>query len=379
MIIDEQIKMTWNGRNKVYYESLGYIYTRQRQPFYIKSTDLHPNSHIKIKVQCDNCGKVNSIAYRDYLKRKTEFYYCNQCANKLYGGKTRSEIKLKNGMSLLEYGISSCGKNFVEKYWSDKNEIAPNEICRGSKKMVWIKCQYGHKDYKLQCYSFCSGRRCPYCAGKKICYENSLFKFVEDSGLRCENIWSDKNDKTAYEYTVKSGEKIWWKCKNGIHDDFMKKIADMTDVGFVCPKCSYEKANSYLQNKIADYIKSKYNYTLLHEQYCTIKQPINPVTNCKLRYDNEIVELKLIIECMGSFHYKASGFVSDFSKRKSISPEENLKYLQWKDNYKKDYALSRGYHYLAVPYWSEKNDDYKEIIDDKISSITREMHLENAS
>lgn len=373
MIIEEQIKLTWNGRNKAHYENLGYIYTRQREPFYIKSTDLHPNSHIKVKVQCDNCEKVNSITYRDYRKRKTEFYYCNQCANKLYGGKTRSEIKLKSGISLLEYGIKFYGKDFTEKYWSSKNKFSPDEVSHGSKHLVWIKCQHEHEDYQVACYSFSSGRGCPYCSGRKICYENSLYKYIKDSGLNPDKIWSNKNTKTALDYTTKSGQKVWWKCSNGKHEDFLRRVADMTDCGFVCLKCSYEKHNSYLQDKIVDYTKSKYHYTILNEQFCTIEQPVNPITGYKLRYDNEIVELKLIIECMGGFHYKASGFVNSSSKRKNISPKEELKYLQWKDAYKKEYALSQGYHYLEIPYWSETNDEYKKLIDVKVSSITESM------
>lgn len=34
-----------------------------------------------------------------------------------------------------------------------------------------------------------------------------------------------------------------------------------------------------------------------------------------------------------------------------------------------NYALTHGYNYLVIPYWSEKDDQYKKIIDDKINEI----------
>ena len=37
--------------------------------------------------------------------------------------------------------------------------------------------------------------------------------------------------------------------------------------------------------------------------------------------------------------------------------------------YKKQYALSQGYYYLEIPYWTESDESYKTLIDEKIKSI----------
>ena len=39
-------------------------------------------------------------------------------------------------------------------------------------------------------------------------------------------------------------------------------------------------------------------------------------------------------------------------------------------NIKKDYALSRGYFYLAIPYWTnDENETWKSLINNKINAI----------
>ena len=89
-------------------------------------------------------------------------------------------------------------------------------------------------------------------------------------------------------------------------------------------------------------------------------------------YDNELIidaNTWLIIECHGQQHYDVCGWTYTQAKEEKCSPEEILKYQQWKDTYKKDYALSQGYYYLEIPYWTERDESYKTLIDSKIHEI----------
>ena len=56
-------------------------------------------------------------------------------------------------------------------------------------------------------------------------------------------------------------------------------------------------------------------------------------------------------------------------KRNNVTPEEEFNVRQEYDTYKKNYAIAHGYNYLVIPYWSEKDEKYKEIIDSKIEEI----------
>ena len=87
-------------------------------------------------------------------------------------------------------------------------------------------------------------------------------------------------------------------------------------------------------------------------------------------FDNEIKELKLIIEVHGSQHYR-SDFIRNINKCSEDKAQELLHYQQLKDRYKRIYALQNGYEYLEIPHWTieNKSDKYKKIIDDKIKEI----------
>ena len=73
---------------------------------------------------------------------------------------------------------------------------------------------------------------------------------------------------------------------------------------------------------------------------------------------------------MGEQHYNVNaGWVRKAAERSHMTKEELLAEIQWRDEYKKQYALSQGYYYIAIPYWTENDESYKTLIDDKIQSI----------
>ena len=137
--------------------------------------------------------------------------------------------------------------------------------------------------------------------------------------------------------------------------------------------CSLLNGKSRLQRKVEDYISSKYKYyTLLHENNCTLI-PKSPITNYNLYFDNEIKELKFIIEVHGLQHYKTCTWDKKTAKRDNVCQEDVFKKRQFYDLYKKDYALNHGYSYLEIPYWTEIDGSYKKLIDDKIKEIVKEV------
>ena len=57
-------------------------------------------------------------------------------------------------------------------------------------------------------------------------YCNSLGQYIIDNYGQdfLNNIWSDKNNKSAFEYTLKTRKTVWWKCTDEKHEDFKRKI-----------------------------------------------------------------------------------------------------------------------------------------------------------
>lgn len=205
---------------------------------------------------------------------------------------------------------------------------------------------------------------CIYCVGRKV---HPLDSFGEKHKDQIA-LWSDKNNKTAFEYTPSSNQKAWFKCENGLHKDYLRCINDVNRRGFRCPQCEKMKTESCLQQKVRLYF-NQLGYSLRHEYDCTIID-VNPMTKCKMPYDNqEDDKLKLIVEVNGKQHYEIDNFTIMQAAKQNKTPEEILQYQQFKDNHKKEYALSQGYHYLVIPYSATKNDYYKTLIDQKIDEI----------
>ena len=182
------------------------------------------------------------------------------------------------------------------------------------------------------------------------------------------DIWSDKNKRTPYEYKQKSGQKVWLKCKRGKHTDTYRTLNGAYANSYECPDCVKERDESKIEETVRLYINNVLSLATLHEHKCSIL-PLNPKTNRPLPFDNEIVKYKLIIEVHGIQHYQITNFANLSAKKFGTTPEYEFEYLQWKDNYKKQYALSSGYSYLALSYLDIKNGKYKQIIKNKINEI----------
>jgi len=278
--------------------------------------------------------------------------------------------------SFAQWGIDNLGEDFLEKYWDyEKNTINPWEIERCCHNKIWIKCQKKeyHGSNKMYVNNFTiQNQRCPICNGLKVHKYDSLGWLYSE----VFEIWSDKNEKTPYEYTTNSGKKVWWKCKNNKHKDYFRKISESMEANLNCPECIRERDESFLQEKVRLYL-NQLKYIVLHERNCSII-PVNPKTrgtNNTMPFDNEVVELKLIIEVHGVQHYEITGFHKLHSERNNTTPEYELHKQQLYDRYKRIHAKSKGYEYLEIPYTSEKNNEYKKLIYDKIEQILNNQIL----
>ena len=124
----------------------------------------------------------------------------------------------------------------INDIWSEKNELPPNKISYGSSKRIWLKCLNDdtHPDYDLMALNAKNSIGCPYCAGKRVCYTNSLgYKYPELIPL-----WSDKNEKSIFEFTSGTNQTAYFKCENGIHEDYSKQISNQIHDVYMCPQCA---------------------------------------------------------------------------------------------------------------------------------------------
>lgn len=280
-------------------------------------------------------------------------------------------FKIKPEDSFGQYCIDNIDPDFISKYWGTQNVKSPFEYAPNSNEKVFIKCQLKdyHPEYDITCSNFLMNRRCPYCTNHhgKVHPLDSLGTLFPKS----VNLWSDKNKKSPYEYSPSSAKKVYWKCEDGLHEDYCRTVYVSSKLDFRCPTCSSIKPTSILQDKVSEYITNKYPlYTLNHELACSLV-PQNPKTHFRLPLDNLIEDIKLVIEVHGGQHYRMSGFNRLHAIRNKTTAEYEFYKTQLHDRYKKFVAYCRGYFYLEIPYTAEKDESYKTLIDQKIASITK--------
>lgn len=176
-----------------------------------------------------HCGNINH--------KPRSFILCNLTSIKCKVSKDNFCIGCK---SVGEYIHNNYPDINIDEIWSDKNDCSPYDVSDGSTKKIWLRCLSNktHPDYDINAYNIKNSINCPYCASKRLCATNTLgYEYPE-----VFSIWSDKNNKTPFEYTSYSNKVVYIKCPTGKHDDYKRKICAHVLYGFRCPQCSIEDA-----------------------------------------------------------------------------------------------------------------------------------------
>nr|DAF00134.1 MAG TPA: endonuclease [Caudoviricetes sp.] len=324
--------------------------------------DIHDIScgskSIYVYIKCKNTNYHGSYKTTpDSIRRG---YGCPYCSHNL--------IHTKD--SFGQWAIDNVDKDFLSKYWGEQNTLDPFSIGQYTNKYIYIKCQNHkhHGEYKLFAYDFRMDVRCPYCAGRKTLREDSIG--VKYPNL--QNLISDKSKIDIYSTSIGSNKDIWLKCHNHIHKDYKSPVYRAVDRNFECPKCHSGEDKSYLHKKVEQYIKESYAYNINTEYDCNLVT-INPLTGYILPYDIEVIidgKVSLYIEVQGKQHFDICLLTKDDAKERNCTPEEALANLQYRDRIKKENVLKNKQHYLEIPYWTEKDESYKTLIDNKIHEIS---------
>jgi len=303
-----------------------------------------------------NCLKPDEILYATSKK----YYF--KCPKGLHKSELKSissitsnrliKVNCKICNSFAQHGIDTLDKDFLEKYWDyNINVVDPWSIPSQYNKKVWIKCQEKdyHGSYEITCNSFIGNySRCPYCAGKKVHPLDSLGTIF----FKVLSIWSDKNTKTSYEYMPMSKEHVWWKCPDGKHEDYERRIGDSNRCDFRCPECDY----SHGENNISEVLMFYKVYYIPQKEF----DGLVGLGNGLLSYDFYIPKYNLLIEYQGEQHEK---YIPGFHKSKKDF-EKQLEH----DKRKREYAKEKNIELLEIWYWDF--DNIEEILEKELNLLS---------
>lgn len=121
MLLSKVVKLKWNAKNRKYYESIGYTFTKYGDEFDVKVEDLTSSSKAVVEVECDFCHNVVvKKNYQTYVKQHHEKYgdCCASCQPQKNKMVCMDKYGVDNG-SKTEYAINKIKQVSMERYGVD--------------------------------------------------------------------------------------------------------------------------------------------------------------------------------------------------------------------------------------------------------------------
>ena len=306
-----------------------------------KPHEVALNSHKKFWFDCGECGHEFEISLLNINQGNN---WCPYCYNRKLCG---------NCDKCYEKSFASHPKAL---YWSNKNELKPTEVLKGSEKKMHFNCDKCEHEL-LICIKqiYCQGHWCSYCSHQKLCQDNNCNMCFNNSFASVERS-KYLNDKTINPRTLfkSTNKKYKFDCNN-CNKTFSCQLSDITK-GVWCSFC-VNKTEKILFDKLVEV------YNNLNQQY--------KVDWCKdkryLPYDFVIENKKIIIELDGKQHFEQIGNWQ--------SPEKTRE----NDIYKIKRANENGFSIIRIlqkDVYYNKYDWLEELIQN-IEKITNEERVQN--
>jgi hypothetical protein len=121
----------------------------------------------------------------------------------------------------------------LAKEWSPRNLDSPEDITSGIHEKRWWICRNCNREYQATVNSRAKqGSGCGYCSGRYATTDNNLERIFPKIA---KELHPTKNNKSAFEISPKSNDKLWWICANG--HEYEMTVVNRTDKGQGCKFC----------------------------------------------------------------------------------------------------------------------------------------------
>ena len=292
------------------------------------------------------CGHEFEIRPHDIISGNSWCSYCSNPAKKLCN-------KELNCVQCYNKSFASHPRAI---FWSDKNDMLPNNIFKYSHKKCWFNCNCGHEFECILSDISHNNSWCSYCGtpSRKLCINDCISCFNKSfASEEKSKYWSIKNLLLPREVFKSSAKKYWFNCNCG--NEFETRVSHVTS-GVWCAKCRYKTEDKILiiLTKVFPLISSQVKF-----EWCkNIKHLI---------YDFVIEERKIIIELDGIQHFKQ---VSNWK-----SPNDNL----INDKYKMNCANNNNYSIIRILQDDVYNNSYDWLneLNNNIKKIINENKVQN--
>lgn len=200
--------------------------------------------------------------------------------------------------------------------------------------MWWIcpKCASAYSS--SACDRTTYGVSCPYCAGRKVNETNSLASLRPDLSSEWDTL--KNGNKTPQHFTLHSGSKAWWICKDN-HHSYIASINHRAD-GSGCPYCFQSKG----ENLTGKYLNAILPSIKVVGQFLVKR----PGRKKPLQVDFRFVigGQEYFVEYDGEQHYRPVNFGSMSNDQAVSKFEDQVK----RDGWLSRYCIDNGIKLISV-------------------------------
>lgn len=330
MIVENQkINMKITSSNVNAYKQRGYVDINIGDTLLVNVNDLPKGSHAKVDVECDYCGDIIPVAYRDYAKYEFGRYSCKHCRQK----KT-SENNLKQRQeNLYTRALDFCNK-MGYRLITKKEDVLNSET-----RAIYECPKHGMHETKI--YTLIDGHECWECS-----YEQRSIRLRKSA----DDVYNDFKQHGGI--LLNKEDYSDWNCKNlnvicmNCGEIFITSYcAFMQRGGQLCPKCASNISKGeyaikkYLEdNSIEFYMQFRFN---------------DCRTTVPLPFDFYLPKYHMCIEYDGEGHYIPirRGNMTD------VQAQYILDSIKQRDEIKNKYCDQNEIQLLRIPYWEFNNID----------------------
>lgn len=327
IVEDQQINIAVTNRNIGVYKRRGYKNLSIGDVLSIGIHDLSQGSRLKVDVECDYCGQVIQVAYKDYVKYQFDKYSCAHCRQK----KT-SEYNLRQRQEdLYQRALAFC-KEMGYLLLTKQSDILNADT------RVLYECPiHGVRETKI--YTLIDKHECWNCSYERRCAQKR--KSPDDV----------YNDFKQYGGVLLNKEDY-----SGWNDKNLHVICQNCGDIFTTSYCAFMQHNGQLCSKCASNI-SKGEYAIKHYleanniQFYMQFRFYDCRTTVPLPFDFYLPSFRLCIEYDGEGHYQPI-------RRGTMSNEqaqELLNNIKRRDQIKTIYCDDNGIKLIRIPYWEFNN------------------------
>lgn len=313
ILTNQKVIMRWNSRNKKYFTSKGYHYTKMGDEFYVNVDDLTQYSNVDVTCSCDysKCDKVFPRRYCDFTKANGLSFCSMECQSKW-----QSEFLVGENSNTFNSDVP-LEKRYVNCDWCNEKTLVyslyklrqiqqegAKHFCSVECKTEWFTKEWSQtEEWKLE-----SAER----AVKML--ENGIFGIESEAQRKVNSLLNELNINYINEYN----------CKYVSIDNYLVDYNLMIEVMgtfWHCDSRIYNEIN--YQNQVdrikndkikSTYINNKYGLKILYLWEEDITKNVEMCKNLIKSY----IKNKGKLENYHSFNYSYDNYL--YLKQKLIVP-----------------------------------------------------------